>query len=134
MQMPYGEVKDTVLELRFSSADYSVASVMAACREHLDKLNEMQVQFLGTSTELGAGTGGVFRPVDIVAQFEYTGRGDVQETLERAYLTVWQGIVATFPSEDVWATSKEAFGAYIRAQADLLRARAEVNRATREED
>ena len=73
MDMPYGEVKDRVLEMRFSSADYSVASVLAACREHLDKLNEMGVEFLGTATEVGMGSGAVFRPVDIVAKFELTG-------------------------------------------------------------
>ena len=134
MEMPYGQVKDDVLELRFSSADYSVASVMAACREHLDKLNEMQVQFLGTATAIGAGSGGVFRPVDIVAHFEYIGDGDARPTLERAYVTVWQGIVSTFPSEEAWARGKEAYGAYIRAQADLLRARAEVDRVAREQD
>ena len=134
MEMPYGDVKGVVLEMRFSSADYSVASVLAACREHLDKLNEMQVQFLGTSTQVGTGSAGVFRPVDILAQFEYTGSSDVRATLERAYLTVWQGIVATFPAEDAWAQSKEAFGAYILAQADLLRARAEADRAAQEEE
>ena len=134
MEMPYGDVKDLVLEVRFSSADYSVASVLAAIREHLDKLNEMQVEFLGTATEIGMGSAAVFRPVDIVAKFEYVGDGDAVKMLDRAYITVWQGIVNTFPKEDVWATSKEAFGAFIRAQADLLRARAEVDRAAKEDD
>ncbi len=125
MNMPFGEIKDKALEVRFSSADYSIATVLTAVREHLDVLQEIGVKFLGAATEVYAGPTPVFRPTDIKACFEYCGSGDGKACLERAYEVVWQGIVATFPEEGEWAEAKGAFAQYILSQADLLRARTE---------
>jgi len=126
--MPFGEVDGTVLDMRFSSADFSVASVLAAVREHLDMLNEMEVSFLGIATEVAAGPTPVFQPVAIKASFQYLGGDPATPVLERTYEIVWAAIVNTFPAESEWAKSKEAFGHYITAQADLLRARLESAR------
>jgi hypothetical protein len=126
--MPFGEVDGTVLDMRFSSADFSVASVLAAIREHLDMLNEMDVSFLGIATEVQTGPTPVFQPVAIKASFQYQGRDPATPVLERTYEIVWEAIVNTFPAESEWAKSKEAFSHYIAAQADLLRARLESTR------
>ncbi|MCL6629852.1 MAG: hypothetical protein K6U00_09660 [Armatimonadetes bacterium] len=125
MNMPFGEIKDKVLEIRFSSADYSIATVLTAVREHLDVLQEMGVKFLGAATDVYAGPTPVFKPTDIKAVFEYAGSGDAKQYLERAYEIVWQGVVKTFPDESAWAEAKQSFGDFILAQADLLRARRE---------
>ncbi|MGD8240100.1 MAG: hypothetical protein PVH68_16210 [Armatimonadota bacterium] len=125
MDTPYGDIEANILTMSFSSADFSVASVMAAVREHLDVLTQMDVVFLGTATEVPTGPTPVFRPVNVQAVFEYTGRGDAREVLERAYRMVWQGIVGTFPSETDWAAAKKDFAQFISSQADLLRARVE---------
>lgn len=125
MNMPFGEIKDNVLEVRFSSADYSIATVLTAIREHLDVLQEIGVKFLGAATEVHTGPTPVFRPTDIKATFEYTGSGKGREYLERAYEIIWQGIVKTFPDENEWAQAKNDFAQFILAQADLLRARTE---------
>ncbi|MBP6963541.1 MAG: hypothetical protein KBC96_03950 [Armatimonadetes bacterium] len=125
MNMPFGEIKNKMLEMRFSSADYSIATVLTAVREHLDLLQEMGVKFLGAATEVYAGPTPVFRPTDIKAVFEYAGSGDGKGCLERAYEVVWQGVVNTFPDESEWAEAKGAFAGYILSQADLLRARTE---------
>jgi hypothetical protein len=125
MTMPFGEVKDQVLEIRFSSADYSIATVMTAVREHLDVLQELGVKFLGAATDVYAGPTPVFKPTDIKAVFEYRGSGTCKECLERAYEIIWQGIVKTFPDESEWSQAKSDFGQFILAQADLLRARTE---------
>jgi len=111
--------------MSFSSADFSVASVIAAIRLHLDMLEEMCVLFLGCTTEVPAGPSPVFRPVDIKAVFEYTGSDEAKPVLERAYQIVWRGVVDTFPSECEWAEAKGDFAKFISAQADLLRARVE---------
>jgi hypothetical protein len=123
MFMPFGEIKGKVLTISFSSADFSVASVIASLREHLDMLNEMKVEFCGVATDVMGGDARVFRPVMINASFEYTGDGDATVLLERTYSIVWKGIVQTFPDESEWAESKEHYGSYILSQADLLRAR-----------
>lgn len=123
MQMPFGEIKDQTLELRFSSADYSIATVMTAIREHLDVIKELGLKFLGAATEIYAGPTPVFKPTDIKAIFEYTGTGSGKESLERAYEIIWQGVVNTFPDECEWSQAKQSFGQFILAQADLLRAR-----------
>ncbi|MDP7423564.1 MAG: hypothetical protein QGH40_16955 [bacterium] len=128
MQMPHGELKENVLEVKFSSADFSVANVIAAVRERADMLVEMGVHFLGVNTEVHTGPSPVFRPVPIVAVFEYQGSGKVNDILERAYRVVWDGILQTFPSETEWALSKQSYADYIRAQADLLRARLESHK------
>lgn len=128
MEMPFGEIDGAVLDMRFSSADFSVASVLAALREHLDMLNEMGVVFLGIATEVATGPTPVFQAVAIKASFQYLGRDPATPVLERTYQIVWEAIVNTFPPESDWAKSKEAFGHYITAQADLLRARLESTR------
>jgi hypothetical protein len=128
VEMPFGEVDGTVLDMRFSSADFSVASVLSAVRERLDMLNEMGVSFLGIATEVATGPTPVFQPVAIKASFQYLGRDPATPVLERTYEIVWEAIVNTFPAESEWAKSKEAFGHYITAQADLLRARLESTR------
>jgi hypothetical protein len=125
MDMPFGEIDGKVLDVKFSSADFSVATVIAAIREHLDMLGEMQVVFLGVATDVPSGPTPVFQPVAIKASFEYTGPEAAAAVLERTYQIVWQGIVNTFPEETEWALSKQAFAAYITAQAELLRARLE---------
>jgi len=130
MQMPYGEVDGNMLEMRFSSADFSVASVIAAIREHLDVLEEVGVRFLGVATDVQSGPTPVFRPTDIKATFEYCGSGDPKAALERTYQVIWQGIVLTFPDEAEWAESKRDFGQFILSQAELLRARTESSKGS----
>jgi len=125
VEMPFGEIDGKVLDVKFSSADFSVASVIAAIREHLDMLGEMEVVFLGVATDVSPGPTPVFQPVAIKASFEYVGPDPAQHVLERTYQIVWQGIVNTFPAESEWAMSKQAFASFISAQADLLRARLE---------
>lgn len=123
MYMPFGRIEDKVLSIDFSSADFSVASVLAAIRTHLDMLQEMGIAFLGVSTDIPAGPSPVFRPVPISAVFEYSGKEAPQPVLERAYQVVWQGVVNTFPSEPEWAAAKRDYAQFISSQADLLRAR-----------
>ncbi|MHC5081898.1 MAG: hypothetical protein ACYTHN_23080, partial [Planctomycetota bacterium] len=91
-----------------------------------DKLEEMDVHFLGAETDVPEGNTPVFKPVAIKAIFQYAGSLDPKATLERSYRVVWQGIVSTFPNEKDWAASKQAFGHFIISQADLLRARTET--------
>ena len=129
MRLPFGTIEGNTLELHFSTSDFTIASVLAAIREHLDKLEEMGVQFLGAQTDVPAGPTPVFRPVTIRAVFEYGGDDDAETVLERSYHVVWQGITSTFPKEPEWAAAKEALSHYVVAQADLLRARAEVARS-----
>lgn len=123
MFMPFGEIKGKVLTMSFSSADFSVASVISSLREHLDMLNEMKIEFCGVATDVMGGDARVFRPVMINASFEYTGGGEATALLERTYSVIWKGIVQTFPDEGEWAQSKENYASYILSQADLLRAR-----------
>ncbi|NOZ20649.1 MAG: hypothetical protein GXP25_06120 [Planctomycetes bacterium] len=125
MYMPFGRIEEKVLSIDFSSADFSVASVLNAIREHLDMLQQMEVIFLGISTDVPAGPSPVFRPVPISAVFEYTGKEPPAHVLERAYQVVWQGLVNTFPTEADWAAAKHDYAQFISAQADLLRARVE---------
>ena len=127
MELPYGEIKDNMLRMKFSTSDYSIASVMSAIKVHIDVLEELGVMFLGAQTEIVAGPTPVFQPVPVVAQFAYTGKGTARETLQKAYTIVWQGIVASFPDEASWSGSKEAYASFIAAQADLLRARIEAS-------
>ena len=123
MAFPFGEIEGKRLVMNFSTADFSIASVLSAIREHLDMLGEMGVIFLGAATEVPPAPTPVFKPVSIKAIFEYTGAGGAEKYLERTYEIVWQGIVNTFPSEAVWAESKRAYAEFIRGQAELLRAR-----------
>lgn len=129
MHLPFGVIEGARLTCHFSTADFTIASVLAAVREHGDKLDEMQVWFLGAETEVPGGPTPVFRPVTIAAVFEYHGGGDPRPVLERSYRIVWEGLTSTFPGEAAWASAKEALSHYVVAQADLLRARAEAARA-----
>jgi hypothetical protein len=128
MTLPYGEIKDGILVVKFSTADFSIASVLNAIKIHLDVIENMGVVFLGAQTEVVAGPSPVFQPVPVIAQFEYTGKGSAKEILEKVYKIVWQGIVASFPDEETWSDAKEAYAAFIAAQADLLRARIEASK------
>jgi len=126
MKLPFGALEGDTLVMDFSTADYSIPTVLAAVREHLDKLEEMEVEFLGAQTDVPSGNAPVFRPVAIKAVFRYCGKLDPRAVLERTYRVVWGGIVSTFPHEKEWAESKQAFGQFIVSQADLLRARTET--------
>jgi hypothetical protein len=128
MKLPYGEIKDSVLSMKFSTADFSIASVLTAVKVHVDVIEELDVVFLGAQTEIVAGPGPVFQPVPVVAQFEYTGKGNGKEILEKVYRIIWQGIVDSFPDETCWSQAKEAYASFIAAQADLLRARIEASK------
>ena len=128
MQMPYGDISGNMLSMRFSSADFSVASVIAAIREHLDVMEELGVKFLGVASEIASGPTPVFRPTNIEAKFEYCGKGSCADCLERTYQVIWKGVIDTFPSESEWAQAKGDFAQYIASQADLLRARTESSK------
>lgn len=128
MQMPYGDIEGNVLTMRFSSADFSIASVITAIREHLDVMEELGVKFLGAATEVASGPTPVFRATSIEAKFEYCGHGECRECLERTYQVIWKGVIATFPTESEWAQAKSDFAQFIASQADLLRARTESSR------
>lgn len=128
MQLPFGVIEGDLLEVQFSTADYSIATVLGAIREHLDKLEEMEVHFLGAQTDVPEGNTPVFKPVAIKSIFRYAGSLDPKSVLHRAYRVLWQGIVSTFPNEKDWAASKQAFGHFVVSQADLIRARAESAR------
>ena len=69
MQLPFGAIDGNVLEVNFSTADYSIPSVLSAVREHLDRLEEMNVIFLGAQTVVPSGPTPVFKPVSIAAIF-----------------------------------------------------------------
>lgn len=128
MNLPYGEIKGNVLIMKFSTADFSIASVLNAIKIHIDVIENMNVVFLGAQTEVVAGPTPVFQPVPVVAQFEYSAKGSAKDVLEKVYKTVWQGIVASFPDESCWSEAKESYAAFIAAQSDLLRARVEASR------
>jgi hypothetical protein len=126
MELPYGEIKDTKLVMKFSTADYSIASVMDAVRERLDLFAQLEVVFLGASTDMPVGPSPIFVPVPIVAHFIYKGKGDTRSILEKVYEVMWEGIAYTFPDEPTWASAKSNYADFIDAQAQLLRARIEA--------
>ena len=128
MNLPYGEIKNNVLVMRFSTADFSIASVLNAVKLHIDVIEEMGVIFLGSQTDVVSGPTPVFQPVPVIAQFEYTGKGSAKEILEKVYKIIWQGVVNSFPDETCWAQAKDAYSSFIAAQADLLRARIEATK------
>ncbi|MGB9721004.1 MAG: hypothetical protein ACPL28_05950 [bacterium] len=128
MNLSFGEIKNNLLIMKFSTADYSIASVLGAIRIHLDVIEEKGVVFLGAQTEVVVGPTPVFQPVPVVAQFEYTGKGNAKEILEKVYKLIWQGIVNSFPDESSWSQAKQAYSDFIAAQADLLRARIEATK------
>lgn len=125
MNLPYGEIKNNVLTMKFSTADFSIASVLSAIKIHLDVIEEMDVTFLGAQTEVVAGPTPVFQPVPVIVRFEYGKKGSAKEILEKVYTVVWRGVVNSFPDETCWSQAKEAYASFIAAQADLLRARTE---------
>lgn len=125
MQMPFGSIDGSVLTIRFSSADFSVASVITAIRCHMDAMEELGVRFIGVATETPSGPTPVFRPTSIEAKFEFCGDGKAEPVLERTYQVIWKGVIDTFPTEEDWAQAKSNFADFIAAQADLLRARIE---------
>lgn len=124
MELPYGKIEGNVLKMSFSTADYSIATVLSALKEHLDVIKEMGVKFLGAQTEVSIQPG-VFQPVPITVIFEYEGKEKPEKVLEKVYGLIWEGIVATFPDEKTWSEAKANFAEFIFAQADLLRARLE---------
>ncbi len=128
MNLTFGEIKNNLLIMKFSTADYSIASVLGAIKLHLDVIEEMGVVFLGAQTEVVTGPTPVFQPVPVIAQFEHTGKGNAKEILEKVYRLVWQGIVNSFPDETCWSQAKQAYADFIAAQADLLRARIEATK------
>ncbi len=128
MDLTFGEIKNNLLIMKFSTADYSIASVLGAIKLHLDVIEEMGAIFLGAQTEVVAGPTPVFQPVPVIAQFEYSGKGNAKEVLEKVYRLVWQGIVNSFPDETCWSQAKQAYADFIAAQADLLRARIEATK------
>ncbi len=129
MFMPFGEIKDNALTVSFSSADYSIATVLTAVRERCDMFGEMKVRFLGASTDVPNTPSPVFRPVAIQAFFEYIGGGDARPVLEKVYVHLWEAVALTFPAEPAWATAKGDFARFISSQADLIRARIESAKA-----
>jgi len=126
--LPYGEMDGNILKMRFSTADFSIASVLTAIKVHIDVIEELGVSFLGAQTDVVAGPTPVFQPVPVIVQFEYAGKGKTTEILEKVYKIVWQGIVHSFPDETCWSQAKEAYSSFIAAQADLLRARIEASK------
>jgi hypothetical protein len=128
MNLPYGEIKGNILKIKFSTADFSIASVLSAVKVHIDVIDELGVIFLGAQTDIVAGPTPVFQPVPVIAQFEFAGKGTGKEVLEKVYKLVWQGIISAFPDESEWSESKEAYASFIAAQADLLRARIEASK------
>ena len=128
MNLPYGEIKNNLLIMKFSTADFSIASILSAIKIHLDVIEEMGATFLGAQTELVAGPTPIFQPVPVIVQFEYAGKAGAKEVLEKVYKLIWQGIVNSFPDETCWSTAKQAYASFISAQAELLRARIEATK------
>ena len=62
MDLPFGTIDGKRLEVRFSTADFSVATVIAGICEHLDMFEELGVVFLGVATDVPAGPQPVFQP------------------------------------------------------------------------
>lgn len=127
MQLPFGTIEGDDLEVRFSTADFSVATVIAGIAEHLDMFEEIGVVFLGVATDVPSGPQPVFQPAEIKARFRYEGSGDAAKALRRVYLSLWKGVILHFPDELEWSEAKSNFGDFIAAQAELLRARSETS-------
>lgn len=125
MSLPFGTITGNKLEMRFSTADFSVATVIAGIREHIDMFDQMQVSFLGIATDVPAGNQPVFKPINILAHFEFTGQGEAAGVLGEVYRSLWKGIVYNFPDEMDWAEAKANFSNYIEAQASMLMANKE---------
>ncbi len=127
MDLPFGSIEGKRLEVRFSTADFSVATVIAGISEHLDMFEELDVVFLGVATDVPAGPQPVFQPAEIKAHFLYDGGGDGEKALRRVYLSLWKGVMTHFPDELDWSEAKSNIADFISAQAELLRARGETS-------
>ena len=123
MDLPFGTIEGKRLEVRFSTADFSVATVIAGIAEHIDMFEEIGVVFLGVATDVPSGPQPVFQPAYIKAHFEYLGEDNGEKTLRRVYLALWSSVIARFPDELEWSEAKSNLADFIGAQADLLRAR-----------
>ena len=126
MSLPFGKIEDNHLEVYFSTADFSVATVIAGIREHLDMFEEMGVCFLGVATRVPAGASNSMQPLNIIANFKYHGEGDAGGVLNRIYRVVWKGVINNFPDESEWAEAKSNYSDFIAAQAEMLRAQKEI--------
>jgi hypothetical protein len=120
MKLPFGTINGTTLEVRFSTADFSVATVIGGIREHLDMFEEMNVDFLGLATRVPGGNQPVMEPVNIVAHFEYDGSGDAAGVLGRVYRVLWKGIVQNFPDELEWSEAKANYSLFLEGQASMM--------------
>jgi hypothetical protein len=127
MDLPFGRIEGNRLEVRFSTADFSVATVIAGIAEHIDMFEELGVVFLGVATDIPVGPQPVFQPAEIKAHFLLEGSGDAAKVLRRVYLALWKGVMMHFPDEMEWSEAKSDFADYIMAQAELLRARGETS-------
>jgi hypothetical protein len=127
MDLPFGTIDGARLEARFSTADFSVATVIAGIAEHIDMFEELGVTFLGVATDVPAGPQPVFQPAEIKAHFQAEKSGEAEAKLQRVYTTLWKGVVANFPDELEWSEAKSNFADFVAAQADLLRARGETS-------
>jgi hypothetical protein len=97
MNLPYGEIRENLLTMKFSTADFSIASVLNAIKLHIDVIEEMNVVFLGAQTEVVAGPTPVFQPVPVIARFEYAVKGSAKEIISRRdMLGSGQGCVRVF--------------------------------------
>jgi len=122
MILPFGTITDSSLQVRFSTADFSVATVISGIREHLDMFEEMNVAFLGMATDVPSGAQPVFSPINIIAHFEYNGASDAEGVLGRVYRVLWKGVVLNFPDEVEWAEAKGNYANFLEAQASMLMA------------
>jgi len=125
MEIPFGKIEGNILKMFFSTADYSIATVLSALKAHIDVIKEMGVKFLGAQTEVSVQPG-VFQPVPIVIIFKYEGKEKSENVLKKVYELVWEGMVSTFPDESAWSEAKANFAEFIFAQAELLKARFEA--------
>ena len=125
MQLPFGSIENNLMEMRFSTADFSVATVIAGIREHIDMFEEMAVSFLGISTEVPSEVQPAFKPVNIVAKFQFTGSADAESALTRVYKALWKGIIMNFPDEVEWSEAKSNYADFVAAQAEMVRAQKE---------
>lgn len=126
MHLPFGSIEGTTLTALFSTADFSVATVIAGIREHLDMFEEMGVSFMGVATDVPANAPAGQRPLNIIATFHYRGVGESEGTLARVYSLLWKGVLAHFPDELEWSEAKSNYADFVAAQAEMLRAQNET--------
>jgi hypothetical protein len=90
MHLPFGSIDGNMLVVRFSTADFSVATVIGGLREHMDMFEAMDVSFLGIATDVPKGMPSMNKPIDIQAHFEFSGEGEGKETLFKVYKSLWK--------------------------------------------